>query len=137
MNDAAAEMFASTQFQNNATIRNEYGLELQTQLAQQLAQDAEFSADQAAKTTMEPAEQNNGGIEGVLNKWSDNMVAALGGGNTTQDVINRLKNEFEMNQDNLTEMVNRVSQHFEKQYNTGQYTKWRNDKIILILCELL
>ena len=123
LNEAAATSTLHSKFTNNATIRNDYGLELQNRLAQQLSQDAEFSAQQTAQTTMEQAEQNNGGIDGVAAKFSDNMVAALGGKNNEQSVVNKLRNEFQMDQDNLTEMINKVSQHFEKQYNTGQYTK--------------
>jgi len=123
VNEASSKLVSQTAFTNNATIRNDYGLELQNRLAQQLSQDAEFSAQQTAQTTMEQAEQNNGGLDGVAAKFSDNMVAALGGKNNEQSVVNKLRNEFQMDQDNLTEMINKVSQHFEKQYNTGQYTK--------------
>ena len=116
-----ASLTAQTMVSNNTKDRTNLASVMKSALDQAITSQADADVSQKAVNVMEQMDQNDGGVEGVINKGFDTMNNMLGGGNTEQDVKNISETRLRNNTENTLKMRNGIKTSLSK--NFGSETK--------------
>ena len=107
------------------------GAIMKSALKQAVESQSSMDTSQKAINVLEQLDQNNGGIEGVMNKFADTLTSAGGGNNTEQNVFNNLKSFMRQNIDNEMNLDNIIETNVKKKFDSNTSIKCKTDSSIV------
>lgn len=107
------------------------GAIMQSALKQAVESQSSMDTSQKAINVLEQLDQNNGGIEGVMNKFADTLTSAGGGNNTSQNVFNNLTSIMRQNIDNELNLDNIIETNVKKKFDSNTSIKCKIDSSIV------
>lgn len=116
-----ASLTAQTMVRNETSDRTNLATVMKSALDQAITSQADADVSQKAVNVLEQMDQNDGGVEGVINKGFDTVNNMLGGGNTEQDVKNISETRLRNNTENILKMRNAIKTSLSKDF--GSETK--------------
>ena len=125
-----ASIVAQNRVTNNTTDATNLSTVMQSALKQAVESSMDADVSQKAVNVMEQLDQNNGGVEGVINKGFDTMNNIMGGGNTEQDVKNISETRIKNSMDNTLKMGNNIEVNFAKEFGSDTKNVCKTDNSI-------
>ena len=116
-----ASLKAQSMVSSETRDRTNLAAVMKSALDQAVTSNVDADVSQKAVNVMEQMDQNDGGVEGVINKGFDTMNNMLGGGNTEQDVKNISETKLRNNTENILKMRNEIETNLSKEF--GSETK--------------
>jgi hypothetical protein len=132
----ASSIIARNTITSNITDRTALNSVMSTALENAVESQAEMDTSQKAVNVMEQMDQNNGGVEGVINKLADTVTNVFGGGNTDQDVKNILDSSVKMNTSNNLNMENVIETNVNKEFKADTNNQCKSDIDITQITEM-